>query len=190
MVAGSQLAHVLAYRIVYPQAQIRLRDLLSTGHGYMVGGSGWITLALGVLGALELLGLAWTLVTAVASRRSQPVPAWAFALLPLLGFALQEFLERWLSGGSFPWWFVLQPTFRIGLLLQVPFGIAVFLVARLLLRVTERIAAKLGEVRVRPLAVGAFARWSVVEAVLRAWLLPAAHSGRGPPAVPSGTAFA
>ena len=67
---------------------------------------------------------------------------------------------------------------------------AVFLVARLLLRVTERIAAKLGEVRVRPLAVGAFARWSVVEAVLRAWLLPAAHSGRGPPAVPSGTAFA
>ena len=33
MVAGSQVAHALAYRLVYPEAQVRLNDLIATGHG-------------------------------------------------------------------------------------------------------------------------------------------------------------
>ena len=37
MVVGSQGAHVLAYRLVYPNAHLRLGELLATGHSYMVG---------------------------------------------------------------------------------------------------------------------------------------------------------
>ena len=61
-----------------------------------------------------------------------------FAALPMLGFTLQELLERWLSGAGFPWWMVLQPTFRVGLALQIPFAIAAFLIARFAQRGAER----------------------------------------------------
>lgn len=33
-VAGSQVAHTFAYGVVYPNARVRLRDLIATGHGY------------------------------------------------------------------------------------------------------------------------------------------------------------
>ena len=49
----------------------------------------------------------------------------------------------------FPWWMVQQPTFRVGLLLQLPVGLVVYLVARLLLRTARAI----GAVMRRPLAV-------------------------------------
>jgi hypothetical protein len=35
MLAGSQAGHVLAYRWMYPQAYVRVRELLVTGHSYM-----------------------------------------------------------------------------------------------------------------------------------------------------------
>jgi len=191
MVAGSQTAHVLAYRIVYPQTQVRVRDLLSTGHSYMVGHPGWIPLALGMLAALELLGFVWTLVSAVGCRSTRPpLPPWAFALLPLIGFTLQEFLERWFMGGSLPWWFVLQPTFRVGLLLQLPFSLLVYLMARLLLRATERLAKTLRISPVRHVVLGVTASWEAVEAPLCAWLFAAGRFGRGPPASVARTAFA
>jgi hypothetical protein len=52
MVAGSQVAHVFAFRLVYPQAQVRLRDLLATGHGYMLRRWAFVPLLLGVVAGL------------------------------------------------------------------------------------------------------------------------------------------
>jgi hypothetical protein len=143
MVAGSQVAHVLAYAWVYPQAHVRLSALLASGHGYMLGAAGYLPLLLGMFGAVELVAVGWVLAGTVRRSLQRPVPAWAFALLPIVGFALQEILERWLSGGSFPWWVVLQPTFGIGLALQLPFGLLAFLLARLLLRTAARAALAL-----------------------------------------------
>lgn len=119
---------------------MRLSELLSTGHGYM-GSPSFVPLLLGLVFAAELVGVGWVFAGSVRRSLQRPVPAWAFALLPMLGFTLQEFLERWLSGASFPWWMVLQPTFRVGLLLQVPFALVAFLVARLLLRAADRAGA-------------------------------------------------
>jgi hypothetical protein len=143
MVAGSQVAHVLAYAWVYPQAHVRLSALLASGHGYMLGAASYLPLLLGMFGAVELVAVGWVLAGTVRRSLQRPVPAWAFALLPIVGFALQEILERWLSGGSFPWWVVLQPTFGIGLALQLPFGLLAFLLARLLLRTAARAALAL-----------------------------------------------
>jgi hypothetical protein len=142
MLAGSQVAHVLAYRIVYPQASVRLRDLVETGHGYMSA----LPLALGVAGAVVALSLAASVVDAARGRGVRSLPPWAFALLPLAGFGLQEYIERWLAWDSFPWAAALEPTFLIGIALQLPFGALAFVVARVLLRTARRLGRRFARV--------------------------------------------
>jgi hypothetical protein len=183
MVLGSLVAHVLAYRLVYPEASVRLSALLASGHSYMVGYADFWPLVFGAVGGVELVGVSWVVIGGVARRRYSPVPAWAFGLVPPVGFALQEFLERWMAGVSFPWQMVLERTFRIGLLLQVPFAFAAFVFARLLLRVAEQIAhvfcptTKLQRsdavprLSVRPM-------W-----MLRPAVNAEEHAGRGPPLI-------
>jgi hypothetical protein len=178
MVAGSQVAHVFAYRLVYPQTQVRLHELLVTGHGYL----GHVSLVFAACGAIELTAFFAAVIGSLRRNAAAPVPAWAFGLLPPLGFAVQEFLERWLSGATFPWWMVLQPTFRVGLLLQLPFGLAAYLVARLLLRVADRVGRALSGRRNLPQAVGLLPAWSVSLSWLPRLSVVASHAGRSPPA--------
>src|SRR5690348_5423046 len=137
MVAGTEIAHTLAYRIVYPQVDVRWRVLAASGHGYMARAP----LVLGLGFALVAVGFVSLLVDAARRRPTTEIAPWAFALLPLLSFTAQEFLERWVALGSVPWWMVEQPTFRVGLLLQLPFAALAYLVARLLLRTARSAGA-------------------------------------------------
>jgi hypothetical protein len=139
MLAGSQVAHVLAYRIVYPEAGIRLHALVETGHGYMT----LLPVFAGVAGAVVTLSLAASVFDALRGRGVRPVPPCAFALLPVAGFAIQEYLERWLAWGFMPWYAAEQPTFLIGIALQLPFGALAYLAARLLLRTAKRLGRRL-----------------------------------------------
>jgi hypothetical protein len=178
MLAGTEVAHALAYRLVYPDAAVRWRVLAATGHGYL----GLAPLLLGVGGAVALAGLLGGIVDTARRRPPRAVPAWAFGLLPLAAFTLQEFLERWLALGGLPWWMVEQPTFRIGLLLQLPFACAAFLLARLLLRVVERVGVALRGARPLTLAAGQ-SSWSLAPvSLLRLSALALGHAERGPPA--------
>ncbi len=142
MLAGSQVAHVLAYRIVYPQAGIRLQALVETGHDYMSA----LPLALGVAGAVVALSLTASVADAARGRGVRPLPPWAFALLPMVGFGLQEYLERWIAWGFFPRYAAAQPTFLIGTALQLPFGALAYLVARFLLRTARQLGRRLARV--------------------------------------------
>jgi hypothetical protein len=139
MLAGSQVAHMLAYRIVYPQASVRLQALVETGHGYM----SMLPLALGVAASIVALSLVASVVDAARGRELRPLPPWAFALLPVAGFAIQEYIERWLDWGFFPWYAAEQPTFLIGVALQLPFGALAYLAARVLLRTAKRLGQRL-----------------------------------------------
>jgi hypothetical protein len=184
MVVGSEVAHALAFQWVYPQARLRLSALLASGHGYM-GSSAYLPMLLGLVFATELVGAAWVFAGSVRRRRHQPVPASAFALLPVLSFTLQEFVERWLSGSPTPWLIVLAPTFGAGLLLQLPFALIAYLVARLLLRVVERAARILPVAGWRPVMAGVSLRRPVPgPRSPRRRDLSGGHSGRGPPAAP------
>ncbi|MGZ4281980.1 MAG: hypothetical protein ACXWCU_15605 [Caldimonas sp.] len=178
MVAGSQVAHVLAYRLAYPQMQVRLHALLVTGHGYMAR----LPLVFAACAAIELIAFFTAAVGSLRREAAAPVPAWAFGLLPPLGFAVQEFLERWLSGALFPWWMVLQPTFRIGLLLQLPFGLAAYLVARLLLRAADEVGRALAEEPELRRASGPLPGWPVSPTWVPRISMLGARAGRGPPA--------
>jgi hypothetical protein len=184
MVVGTQVAHVIAYEIVYPNAHVRLAALIATGHGYMVGTHGYLPMLLGITGAIDLVAVGWVFAGSLRRSLQRPVPAWAFALLPLLCFSLQELIERWLAGSSVPWWMVLQPTFRVGLALQLPFALAALLLARLLLRAGAGAGAAVRQRAPRPMTRPVLATGWVVPRTTRVagittWTL---HPGRGPPA--------
>ena len=180
MIAGSQVAHALAYRLAYPQAQVRWRVLESTGHGYLA----FLPLAAGIVGAVLLAGCLVIVADAARRREPGPMPAWAFALLPILGFTVQEFTERWLAGSDFPWWMVLQPTFRIGLVLQLPIGLVVFALVALLVRIARRIGAALIGRTPAPVFAAAAVVSSTGVCLPRLSSLSLGWSLRGPPLPP------
>jgi len=187
MVVGSQAAHVFSYRIVYPQAQVRWRVLLATGHGYF---SYWPVVC-GVVGGVLLVGFVAGIASSARRRGPRPLPAWAFALLPLLGFTVQEFTERWLDGSNFPWWMVLQPTFRIGLAFQLPFALLAFLIARILLRAAEQVVRVLRRTAERSRPAAELPRWFALTIRLpRVAALADGHAVRGPPLTAAPTTVA
>jgi hypothetical protein len=134
LVAGSQAAHALTYRLVYPGASVRLHALVVTGHGYLDR----LPLALGVALAIALVALLVTAIDASRGRPARGLPAWAFGVLAPLTFALQEIIEVSLHTGTFAWHAAAAPTFLPGLALQLPFSLLAWLVARLLLRAATR----------------------------------------------------
>jgi hypothetical protein len=139
MLGGSQLAHAVAYRIAYPQAHVRVLHMLATGHSYFTRGP----MVAAAAGACLLVSLAFAVLDAARGRPPRGLPAAAFALLPPFAFALQEVLELSLHTGTFAWRAVLAPTFVPGLLLQLPFALLAYLVARVLLRAAASIGRAL-----------------------------------------------
>jgi hypothetical protein len=176
ILAGSQAAHVLAYRWVYPEAHVRVLTLASTGHGYLAQ----LPIALGVGGAIALVSLLVVALDAARGRRARPLPAWAFAVLPPLAFVVQEVLELSLHTGTLAWHAVFAPTFLPGLALQLPFALAAYLAARLLLRVAERLGRLFAELP-RPAFAGL--RWTPAADGPRALVSPLRLVARGPPLV-------
>ena len=182
MLAGSQAAHVLAYRWVYPEAGVRLSALVSSGHGYM----SLLPFVLAAAAALMVVSLALTAVDATRGRAARSLPAWAFALLPPLGWILQEHLERLLYTGVMPWHEFAAPTFLPGLLLQVPFAALAYLVARLLLRSAVRVGRAFAAPRRPRLLPLPLAAPAVPLLSLRPALVASGPATRGPPLLRAG----
>jgi hypothetical protein len=179
MLAGSQVAHVLVYRWVYPSPQLRVHVLLTSGHGYMEK----LPVLFALAGAVVLVSLLVGVADAARGRSVGRLPAWAFALLPPATFVLQEILERSLHTGTFFWQAVEAPTFLPGLGLQVPFAFAAYVVARLLLRTVSVVARIIGSRRpaVRPRFLEPATLSPLVVRLPRRAPLAAAAAGRAPP---------
>jgi hypothetical protein len=118
--AGLLTAHAAAYYLVGPppahQHQL---------HGYL----GYTEAIVGVGVLVALCGL----VVLGARRAQAPPPAVLFGALPIVGFVVQEHVERLVQTATFPAGAVLETTFILGLLLQLPFALAALLAARALL---------------------------------------------------------
>ncbi len=177
VVVGSQAAHALAYRLVYPESQLRWHELLATGHSYLA----YEPLVLAAAAACAVVSLVVLAAGEARGRRPQALPAWAFALLPPLAFTLQELLERALSGAGLHPGALTQPTFRLGLALQLPCVLAAYAAARLLLRAAVRVRVWLAGAR--RLAPHAGSRATRPRAIVVPRLAPLASGrcGRGPP---------
>jgi hypothetical protein len=92
--------------------------------------------ALPLVAALSVALLICALVSFAATAQAAPgPPRLLFACLPPLVFALQEHIEYVVGHGHVPWALVLSPIFAGGLLLQIPFAIASYFLARLFVEV-------------------------------------------------------
>ena len=128
VVLGSLLAHQLAYLLVAGEhADVLLAE---TGHGYLERLPTAAVLGLICL----LLGLGLAGLDHARGSVGKTIPAWLVAFVPMLGFSLQEHLERYASSGQVPWTAALDATFLVGLGLQLPFAALAYIAARALLR--------------------------------------------------------
>lgn len=178
MLGGTECAHWLAFRLVYPNPWERAQALQQSGHAYL---SYWPVFA-GIGSALLVAGLVFDVyehVRPTGEPWSRQPPAALFASLPPLAFALQEHVESFVHTGSIAG-VAESPTFLLGLALQLPFAFVTFLLARLLLRAAEIVGRVLGSPQ------------SARTLVLQAWSRPESLSvgslaslgcrpGRGPP---------
>jgi hypothetical protein len=177
ILVGSEVAHGVAYWWAYPETDLRASVLSRTGHGYLT----WAPVAVALLAAIELVALGVDVADRARDRPARQLPAWAFFVIPLVGFALQEHLERLFDVGVFPWWAALEPSFWRGLVLQIPLGLAAYLIARLLSRAADAVARAVR--RRRPVARRPLRTRRPPVAVLLPRLAPLAGSsaGRAPP---------
>ncbi|HEY7560896.1 MAG TPA: hypothetical protein VH650_01855 [Gaiellaceae bacterium] len=134
LAAGWILAHQLAYQLVPPDGDDPAAALAATGHGYLEH----LPFMLGGLAALAAVGLLARMAEGRSGRHT--LPAWLFGTVPLLAFAVQEHLERILHGVPGAWATAGHPVFLVGILLQLPFGLAAALAARALLKAADVVA--------------------------------------------------
>ena len=94
---------------------------------------------LGYPPALVLWGLAFILAglvlcvgAGIRGHRPSSPPLRFFAILPSAGFVIQEHVEHLIGSGSIPADLVLEPTFLVGLALQLPFALVALLLTRAL----------------------------------------------------------
>lgn len=172
--AGTEIAHALAYALVNPAQHQRTAALAATGHGYLA-----FAPTLGVV-AIGIVVVAFAL-RAGQARQGRPAEGLArrLALVPPLAFAVQEHLERFVHTGSFPFAASLEPTFVLGLALQLPFALLTLWLARVLLRAADRLGGAL--VRVARLRSALVLVIPLSCELPRLAPLALGHSGRGPP---------
>jgi hypothetical protein len=147
LVAASWLgAHCLAYWLVSPGAEQHMGMHAEHGHAWL-----GYTPALAIWGlALVIAGLVLCIGEGLRGLRPSGPGVRVFALLPPAAFVVQEHVERLIGTGSIPADLVAEPTFLVGLALQLPFALA----ALLLTRALYAIAFGLGRALADNLAIG------------------------------------
>jgi hypothetical protein len=129
LVAASWLgAHCLSYWLVAPGAEGHMGLHAEHGHAWL----GYTpALAIWAL-TLVVAGLVLCVGEGLRGRRPSGPGLRVVALLPAAGFVVQEHVERLIGTGSIPADLVAEPTFLLGLALQLPFAVAALLVTRTL----------------------------------------------------------
>jgi hypothetical protein len=146
MASGGLVAHTLAYQLAAAEASTGHAGAHADVHGYLT----FWPICMAMCGTIVLVSLAALALTRAWSSRPVSPPLWLFTLLPPVGFVVQEHGERLLATGVFPSGAALEPTFALGLILQIPFALAAYFAARMLIAVAVAVARRLrGELRRR-----------------------------------------
>jgi hypothetical protein len=175
-------AHCFAYWLVSPGAEHHMGVHAEHGHAWL-----GYTPALAVWGlALVLAGVVLCLADGLLGRRPSRPPVRLFAFLPPIGFTLQEHAERLIASGAVPYDLVVEPTFLVGLALQLPFALAGLLLTRALYAIgfgLGRVLAGKLSLR-RALRCGAPALLQLPESAMLVSpsVLALGHGQRAPPA--------
>lgn len=178
-VAGTQIAHALAYRLVTPVHHERAHELTATGHGYLA----YLPFALAVGSVLVSFALAAEARCMVASSTDCGLRprAWPFAVVAPALFICQEHFERLFHDGAVPLGAVLATSFLTGLVLQLPFALAAYALARLLLNAARSLGRLFTRLRTSRLSRAHFRRPATCAAAPRFPALALGYGSRGPP---------
>jgi hypothetical protein len=137
--AGSVAGHAVGSRLVSPEAH----DLLRETHEHAALQTPVTPVLAGFLGALLLVGLALLIRAVKEGRPARSLSPWLFLAAPIAAWPVQEAIERTVHAEGLGAHAVLDPSLVLGVALQIPFGLAAFLLARLLLRVAVAVAGVL-----------------------------------------------
>jgi hypothetical protein len=144
------------------------------------GAGGHLTVVVGFAVVAAVVGLCCRLFL----RRRRGPSAALFVVLPPAGFLATELAERIVHAESFPFQPALEPRLLIGLALQLPFGLAAFVVARLLLRAVERVVVRLARrSRRRPVRTASAKPAPTVVLLPRITGVALGYPQRGPPSL-------
>jgi hypothetical protein len=147
-----------------------------------------VTLLASLAAVSVALGLAGRAAGSWTTHRTAAVRL-PFALLAPAAFVLQEHIETVVHTGASPFATALHPTFLAGLLLQIPFALAGYAIARGLVRLVDGVRALICRWR-RPAYSGGTpppvrpAYRTPPRSAAHSW----AHSGRAPPRAAAATA--
>jgi hypothetical protein len=178
---GWLTAHSLGCLLVAPDAHDRAQLHAEAGHGYVFVAA---PVVVACAGTLLLVGLALATSDGLRGRARSRLPGWPVALIPPVGFFVQEHIERWIAANEFPVDAALEPAFLAGLALQLPFALAALLVARTVLTLGHQLGRALAAPRPpRPradaIAPNPLAR--LEPELARPPILATGHGERGPP---------
>jgi hypothetical protein len=181
-VVGCESAHAFA-NVVFGAPDHGRAELFQRGPG-----AGVLPLLASLAVAAVAAGLAGR-ATGAWSASHVTAARLPFALLAPALYVVQEHVETVLQAGASPLGTVLQPTFLPGLLLQIPFALAAYVVARALVRLADGVRALVARRRRAPRrAAGVVPGRSGFTAPPPSEAHRFAHSGRAPPATATATA--
>jgi hypothetical protein len=176
-------AHCLAFVLAPPAAGEHMHHHAEAGHPYVTSAPVLIAALVTVLAA----GLVLCVGEGLRGRAGGLAPpAVLFAVLPPLGFVTQEHVEGLVRSGSLSTHLTTEPTFLVGLALQLPFAVA----ALLLCRGLYALGYGLGRLLARRLTVAtrvrapalASQRRPVCVTLIPPSVLALGHGSRAPPA--------
>jgi hypothetical protein len=181
MTGGLLAGHSIAYRVAIPDPHQRAHALEEAGHGYL----SFAPLALGVCLALVLAALALLVIAALRGEPRREAPPALFAALPLLAFAIQEQVERYAHTGHLPWTAALEPTFAVGIAVQLPFAFAALLLAEVLDSLAHAVGVALAATGAPRISLALPTEPTVAPVDLpRPAVLARGYGGRAPPQAP------
>jgi hypothetical protein len=130
LTVGWFAAHWLGYRIAIPNPQERATALAQSGHGYF----SYLPFLFAAALALFVVAIALQICAAARGAVAKRPLAWPFLVLPPLIFTAEEYTDRLVHDGTLQVATVVERTFVIGLLVQIPVGLVSYAVVRVLLR--------------------------------------------------------
>jgi hypothetical protein len=139
MAIGGFVAHTLAYQLAASGSPAAHSRAHADVHAYFT----FWPICVATCGTIVLVSLTASVFARTWTSRPVSAPLWLFALLPPVGFVVQEHAERLLATGALPHAAALEPTFALGLILQIPFALAAYIAARVLIALAVAVARRL-----------------------------------------------